>query len=47
MPWEAVSVMESKVQFVRAYLAGAEPMSVLCERHGISRQTGCKWKQRF
>lgn len=47
MPWEALSVMDAKVQFVSECLAGDEPMSVLCARYGISRQTGYKWKQRF
>ena len=47
MPWEALSVMDAKVQFVAECLAGDEPMSVLCARYGISRQTGYKWKQRF
>lgn len=47
MPWKALSVSEEKLQFVAECLSGDEPMSVLCARWGISRQTGYKWKQRF
>ncbi len=47
MPWEATSVMDAKVQFVADCIVGDEPMSVLCERYGISRQTGYKWQQRY
>ena len=36
MPWKATSVMHAKVQFVADCLGG-EPMVVLCERYGISR----------
>jgi transposase InsO family protein len=42
-----MSVMQAKLQFVADCLAGEEPMTVLCERHGISRQTGYKWMRRF
>ncbi len=47
MPWEATSVMDAKVQFVADCIVGDEPMSVLCERYGISRQTGYKWQRRY
>lgn len=47
MPWKAVSEMEEKVRFVSAYLSGEAPLSVLCERHGISRQTGHVLVKRF
>lgn len=47
MPWKAMSVMDAKLQFVADWLSGEEPMSVLCERYGISRQTGYKWQRRF
>lgn len=42
-----MSVMDAKLQFVADWLSGEEPMSVLCERYGISRQTGYKWQRRF
>jgi len=44
--WREVSVMESRLEFVRlACCAGAE-MSALCRRFGISRKTGYKWLAR-
>lgn len=47
MPWKATSVMQARLQFVADCLSAQEPMTVLCERYGISRQTGYKWTQRF
>lgn len=47
MPWKATSVMEAKVQFISDCLRAEEPMTVLCERYGISRETGYFWKRRF
>ncbi len=46
MPWETMSAMDEKLEFVAECLRGEEPMTVLCERFGISRQAGYKWKQR-
>jgi hypothetical protein len=39
--------MHAKVQFVSDRLLGEEPMNVVCERYGISLETGYKWKRRF
>lgn len=47
MPWLESSAMDQKLRFVAACLEGLEPMSVLCERQGISRQTGYKWLDRY
>jgi transposase-like protein len=47
MPWKELSVMEAKVAFIAECLRGEEPMTVLCERYGISRETGYYWKRRF
>ena len=47
MPWKATSAMDEKLRFVAACLSGEAPMTVLCERFGISRQTGHKWKRRY
>lgn len=47
MPWKATSVMDEKVQFIADCLQGEEPMTVLCERYGISRETGYVWKRRY
>jgi transposase InsO family protein len=42
-----MSVMNEKLQFMAECLAGDEPMTVLCERYGISRQTGYELKRRY
>jgi transposase InsO family protein len=47
MPWEETSVMDQKMMFIADCLRGDEPMTVLCERHGISRQTGYVLKRRY
>lgn len=47
MPWKATSVMQARLRFVADCLSAQEPMTVLCERYGISRQTGYKWMRRF
>ncbi len=47
MPWSEPSVEDQKLLFVADCLRGDESMSVLCERYGISRQTGYVWKNRF
>lgn len=47
MPWQEVSIMLQRREFVT--FAGAEEanVSALCQRHGISRKTGYKWLRRF
>jgi putative transposase len=47
MPWKELSVTDAKVSFIADFLRGDEPMTVLCDRHGISRQTGYLWKRRY
>ena len=47
MPWKPTSVMDQKMSFVVACLSGEEPMTMLCERYGISRQTGYQLKRRY
>jgi putative transposase len=47
MPWESRSVLDEKVRFMSACLLDLEPMTVLCERFGISRQTGHQLKRRY
>jgi transposase InsO family protein len=39
--------MEEKLQFVAECLREEEPMTVLCARYGISRQTGYELRRRF
>lgn len=47
MPWKETSRMDEKLWFVAACLRDEEPMTVLCERYGISRQTGYELKRRY
>jgi transposase InsO family protein len=39
--------MDEKMQFVAECIRGDEPMTVLCARYGISRETGYVWKRRY
>lgn len=39
--------MEARGRFIAECLCSEEPMTVLCERHGISRETGYVWKRRY
>jgi putative transposase len=39
--------MDEKTRFVAAHLEGGEPMTMLCERFGISRQTGYELVRRY
>jgi transposase InsO family protein len=39
--------MDEKLKFVTDYLRAVAPMTVLCERYGISRETGYVWKRRY
>jgi len=47
MPFTEVSMFEERLEFVRAYEAGAESMSEPCRRFGINRKTGYKWADRY
>jgi putative transposase len=47
MPWKATSVMDEKVLFIADCLSGGAPMTVLCSRYGISRETGYVWLRRY
>ena len=47
MPWSDASVKEQKLLFVADCLRAEAPMTLLCERSGISRETGYVWKRRF
>jgi transposase InsO family protein len=47
MPWEATTVIEQRVQFIRDYqhqvMSGLVTMSALCHEYGIARKTGYKF----
>ncbi len=47
MPWKVASEMDEKLLFIAEYLRDEAPMTVLCERYGISRETGYVWKRRY
>jgi hypothetical protein len=42
-----MSVMDSRMCFIAGCLRREAPVSVLCERYGISRKTGGKWLARY
>jgi transposase InsO family protein len=46
MPWEEVSVMDQRKEFVRLFEHGGSSHAELCRRFKISRKTGHKWRER-
>ncbi len=47
MPWRETCVVNEKVRFINDWLAGEEPMTMLCARYGISRKTGYELVHRY
>jgi transposase InsO family protein len=47
MPWKETSPVNERVKFIAAVLEGNENFSELCERFGISRKQGYKWRERY
>lgn len=47
MPWKGRSVSDEKLGFVSECLRGELPVSELCERYGISRDTGHRLLKRY
>lgn len=47
MPWNARSIVSQREEFVSLASAGGLSISSLCERFGISRETGHKWLRRY
>lgn len=47
MPWEARSIVSQREEFVRLAGGAGANITRLCERFGISRQTGHLWIRRF
>ncbi|MDA0220378.1 MAG: leucine zipper domain-containing protein, partial [Proteobacteria bacterium] len=43
MPWQEVSAMDQRREFVSLVGQEGANISLLCRRFGISRQTGYKW----
>ena len=47
MPWNEVTLMDERVDFVSDHRSGLYMMTELCGRYGISRKTGYKWIGRY
>src|SRR5262245_54957672 len=47
MPWKETSPVQERVKFIAAFLEGEESFTELCERFGISRKQGYKWRERY
>jgi transposase InsO family protein len=47
MPWQEVSIMSQRQEFVMFARAENANVGALCTRYGISRKTGYKWLRRF
>lgn len=47
MPWKASSVMEEKLRFIFEHDQAGDSMTQLCQRYGISRETGYVWLRRY
>lgn len=47
MPWEPKSKMSLREEFIDQVLSNEQTFSSLCEKYGISRNTGYKWLARF
>ena len=47
MPWKETCVMDEKTAFIAECLRGELPMTALCERYGISRDTGYRLLGRY
>jgi putative transposase len=47
MPWKETCIMDERVKFIAECLGGELSMTALCERYGISRNTGYKWLERY
>src|SRR5580658_439170 len=47
MPWKSVSIMDSRLEFVRLAEQGDVSVAELCRRFGISRETGHLYLRRY
>jgi len=47
MPWHETNPMLERHHFVHDLESGQWTMTELCERYGISRNTGYKWLHRY
>lgn len=47
MPWQEVTIMSQRLEFVQLALQPGANISTLCHRYRISRKTGYKWIARY
>ena len=47
MPWQEVSVVDQRLEFVRLAESGLVSFAELCRRFGVKRDTGYKWLERY
>src|SRR6185312_4043316 len=47
MPWQEMSSMDQRLQFITDHQRSLYAMAELCARHGVNRKTGSKWLTRY
>ena len=47
MPWQEVTPVEQRLEFIRDYETGLFTMTDLAAQYGVSRKTGYKWVERY
>lgn len=47
MPWQEITAVDLRTEFVELNRCGTLSFSELCRRYGISRKTGYKWLSRY
>lgn len=47
MPWQEITAVDLRTEFVELNRCGTLSFSELCRRYGISRKTGYKWLRRY
>lgn len=47
MPWQGVTPVDLRQEFIKAYQSELYTMTELCDQYAISRKTGYKWVERF
>lgn len=47
MPWKNGSIIEQRLELVRALLRGDDRVASICGRFGVSRQTAAKYRRRW
>jgi putative transposase len=47
MPWQGVTPVDLRSEFIKQYQSELSTMTDLCDQYAISRKTGYKWVERF